>query len=390
MFGLSQNLWGQVPLEFLQGYWQDRDEGWMRGDDFTNFAADAAISSSVGYYKSEGNDYKSFEVRGTSATTVQGIQPLETPWTVPSAWNVYSPGGGAILIPGNSYVPTPGALKFACGAAADQMQLQLAADQARASNAYSHGLFTPYLLGNNSGVAPYQGKVLFECRMLISNLNNGGSTGGTASTSFFVGLASTLATATSVPVGASSYSGTPSYLGFGCLDGDLAGDIGLVYSIAGTTPVTQATVLNGITQAATVHGALNLFTLGGVTGPTTAPTGFPTIPVAGAGGIPTTTPSTYVGAYFKLGFVFDPKIPSLTPYLNGVPFDGRLLPNKSIGAQSIAGVTQTATTNCIGTQAPAGANWPAAPMTFAAGIYQTGTAYQTMTIDWWRCCQLKS
>jgi hypothetical protein len=335
----------------------DRDVGWMLGDDFKNFAATAATSSSLTNYISEGNYYRVFELKGSNS--VACIIPDETPWTVPAAWNVYSPNGQAILYPGGSVIPTPGAITFTPAAAGDNVQMCLAANQARASATYPPGCFTPYPI--TTGV---QGDVIFETRLKFSDLNTG-------FTSFFIGLASTLAVATTVPVNTTSFSTTPALLGFGCLSGSGAGKIGLVYNKAGGT-VSNQDVSN--------MAGLNLMVLGGATGITTAS---PQVYVAGAGGIPSATAATYIGAYFKLGFRYSAKDKTVTPYINGIPQDGRVAPNKVIGSGSLS-------TN-LGTAAPGTGSstlWPAVPMTFAAGIWQTSTTYQTVTIDWWRCAQL--
>lgn len=378
LFGVSQTLWRDVPIEFCQGFGGDRDVGWMRGDDFTNFATRLATVSSLTDYFSEGNYYRAFEVKGGGSTT-QGIIPDEAPWTVPAATAVYTPNGQGIRYPGSSIIPTPGSITFTPASAADNMQLCMGADQARATASYPHGQFTPYPLSttaaNNVG-----GDVIFETRIKLSDLNNGGTGNGAslnaACTSFFIGLASTLAVASAVPVNNTTYSTTPGLLGFGCLSGDNPGQIGLVYNKAGGATVSD--------QAA--FTSLNLLTMGGVTGIGTG-TLSPLLYVAGAGGIPTTTPAVYKGAYFKLGFRYSASAGTLTPYINGVAQDGRNAPNRII---------QNATTFTLGGVAsvPGTASttlWPAAPMTFAAGLWQTGsTTLQTMTIDWWRAFQFQA
>lgn len=345
LFGLSQALWGQVPADLLQGYWGDRDIGWMRGDDFSNFAKQVALSSNVGYATSEGNTYRTWESNGGSGTSAQCIVPSNSPWTVPSAFNVYSPNGGAILYPGGSVIPTPGQIAFTPTATTDQGQLVLAPDIDGTINVPT-GLFNPYPI--SSGV---QGAVFFECRLQLSSLT-------TAFTSFFAGLvgAGAAVGATSNPVGASAFSTTPSLLGFGCLKGDSSGQIGLVYSKAGGPVSDQAT-----------NSALNLLTLGSI-----SRTAAPVVSVAGPGGIPASAAAVYEGAYLKLGFKYDPASGIFTPYINGVAQDGRVAPNKTLGSS----VTTSSTV------------WPADQMTFGAGLYQTGATYQKLTIDWWRAAQL--
>ena len=151
VFGLSQALWSDVPVDLLAT--KDRDIGWMLGDDFTNFAADAAVASSLGYYKSEGNCYKTFELKGSSDSTAIFI-PDESPWTVPSATNVYTPNGQGILYPGGSVIPTPGVITITPAAASDNGGMVLAGNMARASATVSPGCFTPYPIttgGSTSG-----------------------------------------------------------------------------------------------------------------------------------------------------------------------------------------------------------------------------------------------
>jgi hypothetical protein len=219
VFGPSQTLWHDVPMDRIA---YDRELGWMAGDDFSNFAADAAVSASLGYYKSESNSYDSFELKGGSNSTAIFI-PDEAPWTVPTGFNVYSPNGGSILYPAGAVIPTRGALTITPTATADNGQLCMGANKARASAAYPPGQFTPYPIASGA-----QGDVIFECRLKFSDLNTG-------STSFFIGLASTLAVASAVPVNTTTFSTVPGLLGFGCLSGDLAGNIGLVYNKAGGT-----------------------------------------------------------------------------------------------------------------------------------------------------------
>lgn len=372
--GLSQDLWKYVPENLL--IYNDRDTGWMAGDDFSNYAYTAAPSSSLANAFSEGNYYRTFEVKGGGSTT-QGIISSETTWQVPSLFNVFSPNGQAILIPASTYLPERGAIVMTPASAADNMQMCMGADQARASALYPHGQFTPYVL--NSTGPNYQGDVFFECRIRLSDLNNGGTgngaSGNAACTNFFIGLASTLAVASAVPVATSSFSTTPGLLGFGCLSTDNPGQIGLVYNKAGGTVSSQ-----GVTNMA----GLNLLTMGGVTGIGTG-TLSPTINVAGAGGIPTSQAAIYKGAYFKLGFRYNTSNNTVMTYINGVAQDGRIAPNKVIGSGSLSAN--------LGSAAPGTGSatlWPAAPMTFAAGLWQTGsTTLQTLTIDWWRCAQLK-
>jgi hypothetical protein len=361
VFGPSQTLWGELPMDRVI---YDRDIGWMIADDFTGWAADAALSSGVGYYKSGPNNYKSFETKGS--TSVAAIIKDEAPWTVPTGTNVYTPNGQGILYQAGTVIPTPGALTFTMGAASDMVELCLAANQARATAAYPPGDFTPYPITSGA-----QGDVIFECRLKFSDL-------ATGFTSFFIGLASTLAVASGVPVGTTTFSTTPALLGFGCLSGDNTGQIGLVYNKAGGATVSQ--------QSATNMAGLNLLTIGGTTGvPAIGAANGPSplLSVAGPGGIPSSVPAIYKGSYFKLGFRYNAAAATLTPYINGIAQDGRAAPNKVIGSGTLS-------TN-LGSAAPGTGSttaWPAVPMTFAAGMWQTSTTYQTATIDWYRIAQL--
>ena len=141
----------------------------------------------------------------------------------------------------------------------------------------------------------------------------------------------------------------------------------------------------GTVSAQSVSGmtGLNLAIMGN-SAAATAAAASPLLYTPGAFGVPSAVPAIYSGAYFKLGFRYNAKDATVTPYINGIPQDGRIAPNKVIGSGSLS-------TN-LGTAAPGTGSttlWPAVPMTFAAGLWQTGTTtYQTMTIDWWKCAQL--
>ena len=361
LFNLSQDLWRSVPTDLM--YSRDRDLGWIMGDDFTNFAADAAVASGAGYYHSEGNSYKSYEYISSAGTTA-GIIPTEAGWTVPTGFNVYTPNGQALLYAAGDVIPTPGAIQLKVASASDQIQLCCAPNAARASAAYAPGSFTPYPITSGR-----QGDVFFECRFLLDGLT-------TAFTTFFIGLANTLAVGTTVPCATTSFSTTPGYLGFGCLSTDLTGEIGMVWSKAGQAVQSQ--------RMSATQTPLQLLTLGGITGvtPTTTPPTFPNVMVGGAGGVSTATPATYVGAYMKLGFWYQAAAKTLVPYINGIAQDGKLGPDRRVIATS--GIQGSATYGYPGHSTL----WPAAPMSFAAGIWQTGSTIQTMTIDWWRACQL--
>ena len=351
-FGPSQTLWGNVSLDHIFAF-KDRAYGWGVRDDFTNFASTAAIATSLGYYQSEGNSYKTFELRSGSNTTESIIPAPSTNWTVPAGFPVYTPNGQNILYSGSSVIPTPGQIVFSPAQAADNCQMALAGNMAGATSGRNIGAFTPYPIA--TGV---QGPVFFECRIAFSSIAN--------TTSWFIGLAGTLVPASGVPVGTTTYSTVPSLLGFGALSGDTAGQIGWVYNQAGGATVQR--------QGAAGMSMLNLFTLN------TASAGYTvTLPGATAGSAP-----FGVGSYFKLGFKYDPNTGICTPYVNGVPFDGVTGPNKTI----------TRTTSC-GSTVPANTLsatlWPADQMNFAAGLWQTtASAVPTLSIDWYQIAQLQA
>lgn len=354
LFGLSQDLWRYVPTDLL--YTRDRDLGWIAGDDFSNFSTNAAPSSNKALYYSEGNTYNSYE-----GSSTQTVVPTDSNWTVPSGWDVPSPNGQAILIPRSTVVPTPGQVTLTPTSGNPQAQL-VASPNAAGTAA---GIFTPYPIA-----APdLQGDVIFETRLYISDLPTGKA-------SFFIGLAGTAVAGTGLPVGDGSYSTVPSLLGFGFLQGDAAGKIGLVYNKAGGATVSQ--------QSATNMAGLNLMILGNATG-ISAGTATPTVSVAGAGGVPSTIASTLIGAYFKLGFRFRASDSVLIPYINGIAQDGRVAPNKVVGAGTLSANLGSAAPGTGSTTA-----WPADLMNFACGAYYHGATVPTITIDWWRCAQLKS
>ena len=195
----------------------------------------------------------------------------------------------------------------------------------------------------------------FECRLKFGTVPNTGT--NATNTSFFIGLGSA-GGLTSDPVGTTTYSTTPGLLGFGCLSGDTAGQIGWVYNKATGGTVSQ--------QSASGMTGLNLLTM-----VTTAVTN------------PNLTNNIGPGVYFKLGFKYDSRLNTVTPYINGLAQDGISGPNKIIGAG-------TTSTN-LGASAPGTASttaWPAAPLTLVAGLFQTSTTpYQIMTLDWWAAAQ---
>ena len=346
IFGLSQSLWGNVPLDLLAT--RDRNIGWMAGDDFTNFGVGGTIlTSNLGWYNSEGNSYRTFEALGGSTTSARSIiANTAGTYTVPTGFPIMSQNLQATLFPVGSIIPTPGQITLTATGATDQAQMQLGPSTA----ALNSLPFTPYPLANMVPMSVY-----FETRLKFSAL-------ATGFTTFFIGLAGVGAGVTSVPAATATYTGSASaaatsLLGFGCLSGDDTETLGLVYAKSGQAPCHQ--------KVANMAG-LNLLTLLGTSGDYTK--GYKNIGD---------------NVYFKLGFEYDGLAKTLTPYINGVALDGNTGPNKVVGSGTLS-------TN-LGTAAGGTGSstlWPAAPMTFTAGLFQTNTTYQTVTLDWWRCAQV--
>ena len=355
-FGPSQALWQPVQLDLLNGF-GDRDLGWIAGDDFRNFATNAAPSSNKALYYSEGNTYNSYEGAST-----QTVVPADSTWTVPSAFTLYTPNGSGVVAAGGSVFPTPGQITLTPTGSNTDAQLVTSPN----ASGTAAGIFSPYPI--TTGV---QGDVFFEARIRLSDLN-------TSTVSWFVGLAGTCVAASGVPVGDGSFSATPSLLGFGSLSGDASGKIGLVYNKASGT-VSHQSVAN--------MAGLNLMILGnatgiGAVGTSTGPS--PLLNVAGPGGIPSQVAATWIGSYFKLGFRYrGGGINTLTPYINGIAQDGVSGPNKIVGSGTLS-------TN-LGSAAPGTGSstlWPADLMNFACGARYHGATVPTITIDWWRAAQL--
>ena len=63
-YGLSETLWGKVPLEYIFGY-HDRNYGVGLIDNFTGFGrVGPNLTSSLAYYSGNGIVYRSFELVG--------------------------------------------------------------------------------------------------------------------------------------------------------------------------------------------------------------------------------------------------------------------------------------------------------------------------------------
>ena len=340
VFGLSDSLWGDVPLDFIFGC-RDRNIGWGLKDDFTSYGYTAALQTSLGLYNSEGNQYRTFEYMGSAQ---QSIIPSDTIYTVPTGFPILTPqgqksahGGTTELFAAGSTIWTPGQLVFTPTAENDQCQIQAG----------------PY--GAAGNVCPFHvypgrsGNLYFECRLKFSAL-------ATGFTTFFIGLAGTGSAVTSRPAASTAYDTNTNLLGFGCRSGDTTETLSWVVNKAGGT-VSSQNVSN--------MAGLNILTLLGSTGDYTK--GYLNIGD---------------GVYFKLGFKYDGRLKTCTPYINGVPQDGVAGPNKSIGAGTLS-------TN-MGTAAPGTGSstlWPLTGMTLAAGLFQTSSTYQTVTLDGWAVAQ---
>lgn len=354
IFTLSQSLWGGIKPEMIFGM-RDRQYGWGVRDDFTNLGLVTAISSGVAYYQSEGNFYRSYEERSGSTST-QAITIDNTGYTVPSGLPITTPFGGnppntntqntaiTALYSNPAVIPTPGQIKFnPSNNAADRAFLSMGS----MTSSTNVAPFFPYLASNQTPSV-----LAFECRVKLSSIN-------TQLTNLFIGLAASGAAQSTNPIASNTaFSTTPDLLGFGFLSGDTQYQLGLVYNVASGTVQDQAVSAN-----------LNLCTM-------------TTQKIAGQYVFSHDGSTLTDAAYVKLGFKVDTTQGSgmFTPYLNGIPFDGKLLPNKAI-----TGFTNAGTPTIGGTGLGV---WPANPMTLCAGLFQKdGTTAATMTMDWWACAQ---
>ena len=328
IFGLSERLWGDYPIDYILGY-KDRDYGWGVFDDFKTWTLSTALSSSLGFYTSEGNGYRTFEKAGGSSA--QNIVPNNAVYTIPSGYpiqllcagNTPSPGQ-TIQYPVGTKLYTPGQLVLmGSGSAAqnDEASLQMGGDTATTN-------MLPF-----SVVPGVSGSLIFECRLKISAL-------ATAETTFFVGLAGGGSAITTRPAAASAFDVTTSLLGFGCKRADALNTLYCVHGRHGGTVVQDSTAL---------------LTLGA----------WPN----------STNPAIGPAVYFKLGFIYDGKYQTWTPYVNGIPQDGQLsATDRRILKGTGTGLTGTAT-------------WPDDSLSLCAGIFQYGSAIQTVTLDWWAAAQ---
>jgi hypothetical protein len=329
---LSQALWGSSSFFGDQILVQrNRQFGWGMKDDFGNFGlATSAIASSLGYYTSEGNQYRSYEVKAGGSTT-QAIIPVPTgSYTVPAGLPINTPNGSTILVPVATVLPTPGQLAFSPTTSSDQAQLQMGGSTAALNS-------LPF-----AAIPGTSGNLIFEARFKILN----GFAGSTSS--WFIGLAGVDSGITSSPVGATAYPTGTSLLGFGNLQTDTAGQIGWVYGKSGGT-VQQ--------QGAASMSALNLLTIGS----TTLYGG----QLTGAAG------------YLKMGFFFNSNSKTVTPFVNGQPLLNKVITSGVTGA--------------CGSTVPAGTGsttaWPALYMSPATGLFAQTTNTEVVTLDWWACAQ---
>jgi hypothetical protein len=326
VFGLSEQLWGDAPIDWIFGY-KDQDYGWGVIDSFKNWSLVTALSSSRGVYNSEGNTYQTYELAG--GTSAQNIVPDNTYYTIPSGYPIapapagnYPNGVANVLYPVGTKLWTPGQLTL-MGAGAntgDEASMQMGPATATSN-------VCPF-----SVVPGVSGSLLFEARLRVSGL---GYVSGSIGSTFFMGFAGSGSAVSGRPCGA-AFDTTTSLLGFGCLYTDTAGTLSLVYDKAGGTVQKSAAVL----------------TLGA----------FPN----------STTPTVGPNVYFKLGFRYEGKSCRLVPYINGVPQDGQL-GNNCVLSSTITGSSTL---------------WPADGMTLVCGIHQYGTTtFQKVTLDGWAAAQ---
>jgi hypothetical protein len=342
IFGLSENLWGNAPIDYILGF-HERDDGWAVFDDFKNFGIGGpALASAVGYYQSEGNSYRSYECVGGLYTSGHNIVHDNTRYSIPAAYpiqlanagNIPS-GGQAIQYGYPTQLWTPGQLKFgsASTTTADQASLQM-------------GPITSALNVCPFSVVPgYSGTLLFECRLKIHT--GIGPASGSTGTGFFIGLVAEGAAVQNIPVSVSAFDATLHKIGFG------------------VRPVTDT-----LNTLQTVYGRTTIKEIG--------------TPLLTLGSFPNSTyPTVGLDAYFKLGFRYEGKSQRFTPFINGIAQDGQTsATNQTIGKGTLLGVANTD----YGTD---GAYWPSNPMTLCAGLCHYGAlgTFPSVTLDWWGAAQ---
>ena len=368
LFGLSDTIWNDVPMDYIFGL-GDRNYGWGVRDDFEHLSLATAISTGVAYYQSGNNYYRTYEESNTSTST-QALEDGGSTYTVPTGFPILTPQGANapqttlqgtqnILFPAGAIIPTPGQLATVMTAAVSDRAQMMASPMTTATGAstsYNVCPFTPYSAANQ-----VPSKVYFECRLSFSTLN-------TTLSNFFIGLCSGGAnvgggTSASPLASNTAYATIPALLGFGFLTGYTEGDLSIVFNKAGGTiqdeKVTNGTSLNLINMETYAINGVNV--LGSSTNKTAA-------------------------CYFKLGFTVDftPKggNGTFTPFINGLAFDGRMAPSKLI--TNVANNPTAPDGTKMGTT-----TWPATPMNLCFGLFQhsTGTALN-LTLDWWAAAQV--
>jgi hypothetical protein len=338
LFGLSENLWGNYPIDWIFGL-KDQDYGWGVIDSFKTWGIATAQSSGLAYYQSEGNTYRAYEKAGSSAGT-RNIVPDNTRWTVPTGYPIQNaPAGNLpnglsnILIPAASQLWTPGQLKFGSVSSADsdQASIQMGPDTATTN-------VCPF-----SVVPSYSGTLLFEARIKVHTTI--GYVSGSSGTTFFIGLAGPAAAVVGVPCAAQAFDTAVSKIGFGCVAGDTQNTLYTVYSR---------------TTGAVREVSTALLTLGA----------FPN----------STYPTIGVDSYFKVGFRYEGTAQRMIPFVNGIAQDGNQGTNQIIGPATVGG-----STSAYGTSS---SSWPNDALALCKGICSYGAVGPYVTVDWWAAAQM--
>ncbi len=178
--GLSNALWGDMPLDFILSH-KHSGVGVGMFDDFTSFGG--ILASTDGAYHSEGNYYLSQQ---TASCTIIPVAATPTPASVaPTSY-------GAIAITADT---TDGST---CGIA------------------WGASLVSPYHAAPFAVIPGISGDMVFEARFRVNSIT-------AARFNFFIGLcgqAATLPVAADVPITSSDvFATTQSLLGFARMDG---------------------------------------------------------------------------------------------------------------------------------------------------------------------------
>jgi len=346
IFGLSENLFGNAPVDYILGY-KDRDYGWGVYDDFKGWGIATAQSGGLAYYQSEGNTYRAYEKAGSNAGTRNIVPPTPNNtsyYTIPMGYPIqlncagnYPSPGQTIQYAEGTKLWTPGELKLggASSATSDQASMQLGPDTATTN-------ICPF-----SVVPGISGSLLFECRLKIHT--GIGPASGSTGTGFFIGLVASGAAVVDIPVSASVIDATLHKVGFGVRP--VTDILNTIQTIYGRTTIKEV--------------ATPLLTLGA-----TAKALYPT------------AVNTGLDAYVKLGFKYDGSSQRFTPYVNGIAQDGATGVNQTIGKGVALGVADT-------TYATDSAYWPSNPMTLCAGLCHYGAlgTFPYVELDWWAAVQ---